>query len=149
MSKIGIFFCGLLLSFGLSAQHLTGYYESDPQMEDYDHFKVHHYHKSLEVKAYIAGGELWRCIAEEVTGEQAEYFIENYGKGKDIYSVHFVSTLLDGLEWEFFLLGYADEKGKNRFIVVEEIFTDQSREKLLEINTFEWSHTHHHHQSGG
>lgn len=144
MRKAGIIFFGALaISLAAESQHLTGYYESEPKMEDYDHFKIHHYHKALEVKAYINGGELWRSLADEVTGEKAEAFIDEYGEGKDITSVHMVNVLLDGLEWEFFLLAYSDEKGKNRFIVVEEIFTDESEEELLEINTFEWLHIHH------
>lgn len=139
----------ILVSNLLTAQHLTGYYESDPQMENYDHFKIHHYHKSLEVKAYLASGEIWRSLADEVTGEKADYLIENYSECKDITSVYFVNVLLDGLNWEFFLLAYRDQKGKNRFIVVEEIFTDESEEELLEINKFIWSHIHHHTNKGG
>lgn len=143
MRKAGLTCFGLVWSLFAFSQHLTGYYESDPQMEDYDHFKIHHYHKSLELKAYIDGGELWRSIADEISGEQAQYFIDNYSEGEDVTSVHFVNMLLDGLEWEFFLLAYVDDRGKNAFIVVEEIFTDESEEELLEINTFRWTHTHH------
>lgn len=134
---------GLLFTSLSYAQHLIGYYESEPQMEDYDHFKIHHYHKALEVKAYVEGGELWRSMADEISGDKADYFIENYAEGEEIQSVHFVNVLLDGLEWEFFLLSYTDENGKNAFIVVEEIFTDESETELLEINTFRWRHFHH------
>ena len=134
--------CSLLTLIGYS-QHLTGYYESDPQMENYDHFKIHHKHDHLEVKAYIGNGLLWTSIAMEITDSKKDYFIKKYGGGHDITSVHNLKVLLDGLDWEFFLLAFKDEKGKNRFVMVEEIFKDETEEELLELHLFEWSHTHH------
>lgn len=82
-------------------------------------------------------------MADHITGEKADYFIENYADGKNIESVHFVNTLMDGLEWQFFLLAYVDGDGKNAYIVVEQIFTDETETELLEINTFRWFHKHH------
>lgn len=143
MKKAGLLFATLLFSSFLFSQHLTGYYESDPQMENYDHFKIHHRHDHLEVKAFIGAGELWTTVAMEITDSKMDYFIKKYGRGKEITSVHELKVLMDGLDWEFYLLAYADEKGKNRFIVVEEIFLDETEEELLELHEFEWSHIHH------
>lgn len=143
MKKVGILFGILLISSTLFSQHLTGYYESDPQMENYDHFKIHHKHDHLEVKAYIGNGELWTTVAFEVTDAKKDYFIKKYGQDKAITSVHELKVLLDGLDWEFFLLAYVDDQGKNRFVVVEEIFMDETEEELLEIHVFNWSHNHH------
>ena len=143
MLKLKMFIAGMVL-FSISAfsQHLTGYYESDPQMENYDHFKIHHRHDHLEVRAYIGNGELWTTEALLITDEKADYFIKNYGQGKTITSVHELIVKFDGLDWEFFLLAFKDEKGKNRFIVIEEIFMDETETELLELNQFEWSHVH-------
>ena len=135
--------CLLLFLASGSAQHLTGYYESEPQMENYDHFKIHHKQDELEVKAYIGSGELWTTVATEITDDQADYFIKKYGIGKEITSVHVVKIVFDGLDWEFFLLAHQDERGKNSFVVVEEIFLDESEEELLEVHSFQWSHKHH------
>jgi hypothetical protein len=143
MKKAGLSLMTLLFSSLLFSQHLTGYYESDPQMENYDHFKIHHKHDHLEVKAFIGAGELWTTVAMEITDAKKDYFIKKYGKGNDITSVHELKVLLDGLDWEFYLLAYADDKGKNRFIVIEEIFMDETEEELLELHEFEWSHVHH------
>jgi hypothetical protein len=126
------------------AQRLTGYYESEPPMEDLDHFRITHHQDLFEVKAFLNEGLLWSSEAMEMSGEGAEYFVNEYGQGRDIQSVHRLQVLLDGLDWEIFLLAYVDENGKNRYIVVEEIFLDETEQDLLEVNVFEWSHTHHH-----
>ncbi len=142
--RAGLIITWILLFVGSTqAQHLTGYYESDPPMENYDHFKIHHKKGQLVVRAFIKNGELWSTLAYEIDDVEADYFIKKYGQEKDVTSVHQLKVLLDGLDWEFFLLAYKDTNNKNRFIVVEEIFMDETKEELLELHQFEWSHIHH------
>ena len=113
-------------------------------MENFHHFRINHRHDHFEIHAYLEGGELWSSVATEITDVQKDYFIREYGQGKDIRYVHRYKVLLDGLDWEFILLSYEDaDTGKNRYVVVEEIFFDETQEELLEVHVFDWSHTHH------
>lgn len=69
--------------------------------------------------------------------------IKEYNNGKDIISVHFLKFLWDGNEWEYFLLGYIGEDKHRHFVIVEEIFNDETESELLEFNKFDWVKAHH------
>jgi hypothetical protein len=148
MKKVTLF---VLLAFPclLYAQFFTGYYESEPQMEGFDHFWIKHRHGDeakydgiFTLHAYIGHNEAWSQTAITIHGAEAEGFIEKYGEGKDILSVHKMKLLWDGLEWEFFMLGFKEEHHTS-FIVVEEVFSDESETELLEINQYRWTKALH------
>ena len=142
---------GLFLGpFFLSAQFFSGYYESTPQMEGFDHFEIKHQHGDegkyegiFTLHAFVGHDEMWSEEAVTIHADEADYFIEQYGEGKDILSVHKMKILWDGLEWEFFLLGYLDDHHHGQFIVVEELFTDASETVLKEVRKYTWSKAHH------
>ncbi len=95
------------------------------------------------MKAYVDDVMVWKRDAVTITGEEADYMVENYGEGKDILSVHKLKMLWDGVEWDFFFLGYLDSKGHGRFVVVEEIFSDVEETNLLKIEKFHWMKGRH------
>ena len=141
------FLCG---PYVLSAQFFSGYYESTPQMEGFDHFEIDHEHGDegrydtfFTLHAYVDHQEMWAEEAVTITGEEADYFIETYGEERAILSVHKMKILWDGLEWEFFLLSYLDKDDHGKFIVVEELFTDETETELKEVRRYTWSKAHH------
>ena len=125
-------------------QFYSGKFISEPMLEDFDHFVVHqhpHHHKyggTLDVKAFVKSGELWRSTAKVVEGEKAEKFIEKFGGGLEILTVYELDIELDGEVWEFFMLGYENEYKKASFVVVEEIFDDIYDSEPVEVHTFNW-----------
>lgn len=133
-------------------QYYTGYYVSAPQVHDFDHFKIKQ-HKDghtkldgdLEMHAYCSKkDELWEMTAEYVEEEdERNSLIKEYGNGKNIISVHFLKFLWDGNEYEYFLLGYQGDDKHRHFVVVEEIFEDETETTLLEFNKFDWVKAHH------
>lgn len=131
------------------AQFFSGYYESEPKMEGFDHFSIKHRHGDeskyegvFTLHAYIGHTEMWSQDAETIHGEEADYFVQTYGADKEILSVHKMKLLWDGLEWEFFMLGYK-EGHHTSFIVIEEVFADESKNELLEIKRYQWTKALH------
>ncbi|MEQ9426149.1 MAG: hypothetical protein RJQ09_17125 [Cyclobacteriaceae bacterium] len=138
------------LAIGANAQKLSGYYVSDPQMEDYHHFKVHQEDKAatgLMIKAFTSkSDELWQREARLIHGEEAEFVKRKFATGIVIDSVYKLNILMDGSDWEFYLLGYHDHsKDHGAFKVIEEVFAREGDESPLKIAQFEWYKSHHHH----
>jgi hypothetical protein len=146
-----VIFFGLVMGpYFLLAQFFSGYYESTPLMEGFDHFEIKHLHGEegryegvFTLHAFVGDDEMWSEEAVTIHGEEADYFISQYGEGRDILSVHKMRILWDGLEWEFFLLGYMDHRDHGRFIVVEELFTDASETQLKDVRKYHWAKVHH------
>lgn len=145
-----ITFC--LATFLAFSQYYSGYYVSAPQVHSFDHFKIKQtkldYSKlegDLEIHAYCSKkDELWEMTATFVADEtQRNYLINEYGDGKHIISVHALKFLWDGNEWEYFLLGYKGEDKHRHFVVIEEIFNDETETELLAFSTFDWVKAHH------
>ena len=113
-------------------------------LEDFDHFVVHqhpHHEKfggTLDVKAFVKSGQLWHSTANVVDDETAKAFIKRFGEGLDILSVYELEIELDGEVWEYFLLGYENERQKASFVVVEEIFDNVYDSEPVEVHTFNW-----------
>ncbi len=146
---ISLLFCASL-AHGAYSQ-FSGFYRSSPKIPGFDHFKIHHHHEhagkyngTFSLKAFYDRGLLWEEEAKTVEGEEIDALVAQYGQGKDILSVHEMKIYWDGEEWEFFMLGYLDKKHHGAFIVVEEVFTDDTEEELLEIKTYKWIKTHKH-----
>lgn len=151
MRKIGttLFLC--LMAFWAIAQQYTGYYVSAPKVHSFDHFKIKQERDEtkiegdLEVHAFCSKKmELWNNKATLVSEKsRRDYLIKEYGEGRYIVSVHFLKFPWDGNEWEYFLLGYMGEDKHRHFVIVEEIFYDETEEKLLQFNKFDWTKAHH------
>lgn len=140
----------LALSYYASAQFYSGYYVSDPQVHSFDHFKIKHEHDhskidgDLIIHAYIGHNEVWGQKAHFVEDESTrEKLITEYGHGEEIISAHILKFMWDGNEWEYILLGYIAADKHRHFIVIEEIFNDETETKLLEFNRFDWIKGHH------
>lgn len=140
----------LVASYCTSAQFYTGYYVSDPQVHSFDHFKIKHQHDQtkidgdLIIHAFIENKEVWEQRAHFVENEsERDDLIAKYSHGEDIISAHILKFLWDGNEWEYILLGYIAEDKHRHFIVIEEIFNDESETRLLEFNRFDWIKGHH------
>ena len=139
-----------MLPSTVTAQFFSGYYSSEPQVEGFHHFKIKHhqehegkYEGVFSMKAYVADHLVWEREAVTIHGDEADRMVADYGEGKEIVSVHKLRMLWDGVEWDFFFLGYLDAKGHGRFIVVEEIFSDETETDLLSIDKFHWSKGRH------
>ncbi len=140
----------LTTAFYSSAQFFTGYYVSDPQVHSFDHFKLKHKHDQtqldgdLTIHAYIGHNELWEQTAHFVDDDaKRAKLIEDYNHGEDIISAHILKFMWDGNEWEYILLGYIGQDKHRHFIVIEEIFNDETETRLLEFNRFDWVKGHH------
>ena len=88
--------------------------------------------------------EMWEEEAVLIHDETAKLLIKNYGKGHEILSVHKVSILWDGVDWELFFLSFINDEKQSSFLVIEEIFSDASETELLTFNTFNLIKSHHH-----
>ncbi|GEM_PF-7132315 len=138
-----------LFSVYASAQHYSGYYVSDPPLEDYHHFKIHQEHNGSEllVKGFSEHNELWSLRAPLLSETESQKLIEQFADHADIEKVYRISLLLDGADWEFLLLGYRDNKRDHgAFKVIEEIFEHEDDPEPELINKFEWYKSHHHAQ---
>lgn len=130
---------------------------SEPQVHSFDRFKI----KQEKDDSKLEGDmilhsfctkkqELWEMKAEFVDDkEQRDYLIKEYGGDREIVSVHILKFLWDGNEWEYFLLGYHGRDKHRHFVVVEEIFNDETETELLEFNKFDWVKSHHLTQNSG
>ncbi|MEQ6169019.1 hypothetical protein AAOE16_17600 [Ekhidna sp. MALMAid0563] len=134
----------------VSSQYYSGYYVSAPQVHSFDHFKIKHKHDhtkldgNLIIHAYLDNDELWEQTAHFVSDDELrEKIITDYSHGEDIISVHMLKFLWDGNEWEYILLGYIANDNHRHFIVIEEIFNDESETELLEFHRFDWVKGHH------
>ena len=132
------------------AQFFSGTYQSTPSMESFDHFKIKHKHGDegkyeghFDVHAFVGHDEIFQQTAETIHGSLADQIIKDYGEGKNILSVHEMKVFLDGVEWEVFLLGYLDQHKHGQFIIVEEVFEDESETELIEIKKYHWTKAHH------
>lgn len=139
-----------ITAFYASGQFYSGYYVSDPQVHAFDHFKIKHKHDhtqldgDLIIHAYLGHDELWEQTAHYVTDDKKRNtLIADYGHGEEIISCHILKFMWDGNEWEYILLGYIAEDNHRHFIVIEEIFNDESETRLLEFNRFDWIKGHH------
>jgi hypothetical protein len=148
--KLYIFLIVLFLPIAVFAQFFSGKYVSAPEMEGFDHFEIKHKHGDeggfegiFDLHAFVAHQEMWSQPAITLHGVEADSFVQKYGEGKDILSVHKMKILWDGFEWEFFLLGYLDSKGHGEFIVVEELFSDETETELKEVKRYHWKKAHH------
>lgn len=134
----------LTLTFGSRGQFYSGKFKSEPVLEDFDHFVVHqhpHHQKYggiLDVKAFVKSGELWHSTAHVVDTETATRFIDKFGGDLEILSVYELDIELDGQVWEFFMLGYKNDRQQASFVVVEEIFDDMYDSEPVEVHTFNW-----------
>ncbi|SNS80727.1 hypothetical protein SAMN05421640_1314 [Ekhidna lutea] len=147
-----LFATSLLLLFSVLSysQYYTGYYLSDPQVHSFDHFKIKQAHGhtkidgDLTIHAYLGHSELWEQTAHFVANdEERGKLIAEYSHGEEIISVHVLKFMWDGNEWEYILLGYHGEDKHRHFIVIEEIFNDESESELLEFHRFDWVKGHH------
>ncbi len=146
-----IFQIALILSaLNSTAQFYTGYYVSAPQVHAFDHFKIKQSHGhtkvdgDLTIHAYMKHDEIWERTASFVSDkDMRDKLISAYSHGEDVISVHVLKFMWDGNEWEYILLGYLSQDKHRHFIVVEEIFNDESESKLLEFNRFDWVKGHH------
>ncbi len=137
-----------LYSLCSGAQHYSGYYVSDPPLEDYHHFKIHqaHHGSELLVKAFSERGELWEIQAPLLPDSESEKIIEQFAEHADIERVYQISLQVDGGDWEFFLLGYRDhERDHGAFMVIEEVFEHVADKDPDLIAKFEWFKSHHTH----
>jgi hypothetical protein len=134
------------------SQYYSGYYVSAPQVHEFDHFKIKQekntqskFEGDLDIHAYCSKKEeIWEMVGTLVTDEERKSFlIQEYGQNKEIISVHALKFLWDGNEWEYFLLGYLGEDKHRHFVVVEEIFNDESETELLSLSKFDWVKAHH------
>ncbi|MEQ8907543.1 hypothetical protein [Ekhidna sp.] len=135
----------LTTAFCSSGQFYSGFYVSDPQVHAFDHFKIKHKHDhtqldgDLIIHAYTDREELWERTAHYVADEQKRSsLIADYGHGEQIISCHVLKFMWDGNEWEYILLGYIAPDKHLHFIVIEEIFNDETETRLLEFNRFDW-----------
>ena len=141
----------LILSvFSSSAQFYTGYYVSAPQVHAFDHFKIKQSHGNtkldgdLTIHAFIEHKEIWDRTATFVSDDgERERLISTYNHGENVISVHVLKFMWDGNEWEYILLGYIAEDKHRHFIIIEEIFNDDTETELLEFNRFDWVKGHH------
>ena len=141
----------ILVVYNSSAQFYTGYYMSDPQVHSFDHFRIRQAKSEegklqgdLQIHAYEEKIELWTQTAHYVT-DKTHYndFVAKYNYGKEIISVHQLKFMWDGNEWEYVLLGYVATDKHRHFIVIEEIFNDESETELLEFHKMDWIKAHH------
>lgn len=133
-----------------SAQFYTGYFVSDPQVHSFDHFKIKHEHDhtkldgDLVIHAFIGNKEVWEQRANYVHDESKKNeLVANYSHGENIISAHILKFMWDGNEWEYILLGYIAPDKHRHFIVIEEVFNDETETRLLEFNRFDWIKGHH------
>ena len=150
MKIVTLFLVAFFFSNITVAQVYTGYYVSDPQVHTFDHFKIKHKHDQtkldgdLIIHAYADHDEIWERKALFVSDPQLKNkIITDYSHGEEIISVHLLKFMWDGNEWEYILLGYIAEDEHRHFIVIEEIFNDDSETKRLEFNRFDWVKGHH------
>lgn len=135
----------------VSAQFYTGYYVSDPQVHSFHHFKIHQDRDEsgklkgdLHIKAFNEDTYLWKQAAKHVNDQElyAE-LVDKYSHGEEIISIHMLTFMWDGNEWEYIMLGYIAPDKHRHFIVVEEVFEDETETVLLEFNRFDWIKGHH------
>ncbi|WP_422360256.1 hypothetical protein [Reichenbachiella sp.] len=134
----------LISILNVQGQFYSGKFKSEPALEDFDHFVVHqhpHHHKyggTLDVRAFVKSGELWRSTAKPVDEDKAKEFIDKFGGDLEVLSVYELDIELDGEVWEFFMLGYENDHKKASFLVVEEIFDNIYDSEPVEVHTFTW-----------
>lgn len=145
MKTLTTFIIIVLISvLNVQGQFYSGKFKSEPALEDFDHFVVHqhpHHHKyggTLDVRAFVKSGELWRSTAKPVDEGKAKEFIDKFGGDLEVLSVYELDIELDGEVWEFFMLGYENDHKKASFLVVEEIFDDMYDSEPVEVHTFTW-----------
>ncbi|MFY0598352.1 MAG: hypothetical protein JXR03_01690 [Cyclobacteriaceae bacterium] len=145
-----IFFIQLLIISSVSAQFFSGYFVSDPPQEEFEHLKIHHHHSKhhkyegdLSVKAFLEFGELWELKANMIDGEKANFFVERFGRGKEIQTVYEIKIQLDGVEEDFILMGYEGENHHPAFIAIEELFENEKEEELIDVKSFRLVKAHH------
>lgn len=143
------FFFGSMLA--VSGQFYTGYYVSDPQVHSFHHFKIHQdrdevgkLHGDLHIRAYNEDTYLWKQAASYVE-DQSLYaeLVDKYAHGEEIISVHMLKFMWDGNEWEYIMLGYIAPDKHRHFIVIEEVFEDETETNLLQFHRFDWVKGHH------
>lgn len=149
---VAIFFIQLFAATTLSAQFFSGYYVSDPPMDEFEHLKVHHhhfkhdkYHGDLSVKGFSEFGELWELKATMITGDRAAKIISKFGEEEKVETVYEFKIAVDGIEEDFILLGYVGRRGHPEFIAIEEIFASEQEIDLLELKSFKLIKAHHLH----
>ena len=135
-----------LLLFGAlsgSAQFFSGKYLPDQTIDQFTHLKVHHhhhktdkYHGDLEVKGYSDFGMLWEVRATMLSQQDAAPLIAKHNGEEAIKTVYEFKIAVDGIEEEYFLLGYEQANGHPAFIVVEEIFASVAEVDMLELKSF-------------
>lgn len=140
----------LAISHFSTAQYYTGYYVSDPQVHSFDHFKIKQEKNdsklegNLLVHAFIERQEIWSQTASYVEDDsEKSRLIELYQHGEEIVSVHELKFMWDGNEWEYILLGYMGDDKHRHFIIIEEVFNDETETRLLDFNRFDWVKAHH------
>ena len=124
---------------------------SDPQVHSFDHFKIKQTRSDqgklqgdLQIHAYEEKIELWSQTAHYVSDEtKYNDLVSKYSYGENIISVHSLKFMWDGNEWEYILLGYVAPDKHRHFIVIEEIFNDESETELLEFHKLDWVKAHH------
>lgn len=144
-----LFLCGSIGT--VSAQFFTGYYVSDPQVHSFHHFKIHQDRDesgklkgALHIRAFNEDTYLWNQAAKHVDDKVLyNQLVKKYSHGEDIISVHMLKFMWDGNEWEYIMLGYIAPDKHRHFIVIEEVFEDQTEQVLLQFNRFDWVKGHH------
>lgn len=140
----------LTLAHFSNAQYYTGYYVSAPQVHSFDHFKIKQekadskLQGDLSIHAFDGKLELWNQTAAFVEDDNERLkIVESYQHEKEIVSVHVLKFMWDGNEWEYIMLGYMGDDNHRHFIVIEEIFNDETETRRLEFNRFDWVKAHH------
>jgi hypothetical protein len=143
MKKLTLILILIFATLLSKAQFFSGNYHSEPAMTEFNHLKIHHHHSphhkyegDLTVVAYGQNSELWEMKANMITGEKADYFILNFADSLEIQTVYEFKVALDGIEEDFILMGYENEDGHGRFLAIEEVFSDETEEKMLELKYF-------------
>lgn len=137
----------VLLIPNLFAQHYSGYYVSDPPLEEYHHFKIHQkdHGSHLMVKALMGKIELWETEATVLEKNESLPIIEQFANGAEIDFVYELNIAFDGTNWKFFMLSYHDHaRNHGAFKVVEEVF-ESNDDEADEVKRFEWYKSHHVH----
>ena len=122
----------------LSAQYISGYYISLPAVQDFHHFNITNNSDQegvFTLQAFIDNSVVLEQDSETIDVKKAEDFIQKYGEGKEIQSVNKITMNRGGKELEIFFLGYLDNRDQGRFIVVEEVFNDESKKTTRGVST--------------
>lgn len=133
----------LMSVLSTQAQFFSGKFVPDQSVDQFSYLKVHHhhnkqdkYHGDLEVKVYTEYGLLWKTEATMLSDEKAAPIVSKFEGDENVLSVYEFKIAIDGIEEDYFLLGYRMANGHPAFIVVEEIFASEAELNLVDLKSF-------------